>query len=76
MRRRAGVIRWAPFAAAAATTAVRRHHEQHLVHEEGLQLPPTVDAKQLRADLRPVYRRAGAIRWASVVATVRRYEEQ
>jgi len=50
------VRRRAATAFAAATAAVRRHYQHHLVREEDFQLPPALVPKQLRADLRSVRR--------------------
>jgi hypothetical protein len=71
VRRRAVTIALAAaaFAVAAAAT-VRRHYEHHLVREEDLQLPPSVDANQLRDDLRPVRRCNVALAAAALVLAV------
>ena len=78
--RRWAVVTLASAAALAlAAAAVRGHHEHHLVRKENAQVRPALVPKQLRADLRPVCRRAAAIVTAGVAAraaaAVRRYQE-
>ena len=64
--RRWAVVTLASAAALAlAAAAMRGHHEHHLVRKEDLQLPPAVDAKQLRNDLRTVRRCDFATGWAA-----------
>ena len=68
--RRWAVVTLASAAALAlAAAAVRGHHEHHLVRKEDLQLPPAVDAKPLRDDLRPVRRCDFATGWPAASAT-------
>ena len=66
-------------AVAATAAAVPGHQAEHMVREEDAEVRPALVPKQLRADLRPVCRRAAAIVTAGVAATaaaaVRRYQE-
>ena len=68
--RRWAVVTLASAAALAlAAAAMRGHHEHHLVRKEDLQLPPAVDAKPLRDDLRTVRRCDFATGWPAASAT-------
>ena len=68
--------------AAATTVAVPGHQAEHVVQEEDAQVRPALVPEQLRADLRPVRRRAAVTRRAGVAAaaaaaaaTVRGHQE-